>query len=64
MNTDLIQHLANVVARRGFNAALDTIEPARSGTGATEQHDVDRLVGEEAVDDALVHDVRPIAALT
>lgn len=48
MSAELSQHLLNVVERRGFAAALDAIEPARSGTGATQQFetDVDRLVGQ------------------
>lgn len=55
MNTNLIQHLANVVARRGFNAALDAIEPARSGTGRTQQlgTDVDGVVGQATVEDGV-----------
>ena len=54
MSTDLLQHLRNVVERRGFAAALDTIEPVRSGTGATEQLNVDRPVGHTAVKEAVV----------
>jgi len=52
MNTGLIQHLANVVARRGFNAALDATEPARSGTVQLET-DVDRTVGQAPIEDAV-----------
>lgn len=53
MNTDLLQHLINVIERRGFAAALDAIEPARSGTGARQppETNVDRLVDQAPMED-------------
>jgi len=53
MSTDLLQHLRNIVERRGFAAALDAIGPIASGSGATQHLEIEWQAGDAATEETV-----------